>query len=205
MLSFVFCNVVLSVIMLSVNILSVVVPNVVAPLWHSYLMFIWKSNFIKMKLSEIIIKIVQSHWSFKIAFNPLPDILESTKRTGGFSCHILVIRYVCFIEQSLGRKMKISFDKKLRKSFVVVHKLTKNFVIKNENHFGKPYKPLFSVAISKWFLNSKDFVIRWSIIKWCFLVQISGLYYKHVTIVIYDRNDSVQYHKTTITIVIDDP
>jgi hypothetical protein len=33
----------------------------------------------------------------------------------------------------------------------------------------------------------------------------SGLYYKHVTIVIYDRNDSVQYHKTTITIVIDDP
>jgi len=30
-----------------------------------------------------------------------------------------------------------------------------------------------------------------------------GLYYKHVTIVIYDRNDSVQYHKTTITIVID--
>ncbi len=31
-----------------------------------------------------------------------------------------------------------------------------------------------------------------------------GLYYKHVMIVIYDRNDSVQYHKTTITIVIDD-
>ncbi len=35
--------------------------------------------------------------------------------------------------------------------------------------------------------------------------RISGLYYKHVTIVIYDRNDSVQYHKTTITIVIDNP
>jgi hypothetical protein len=33
----------------------------------------------------------------------------------------------------------------------------------------------------------------------------SGLYYKHVMIVIYNRNDSVQYHKTTITIVIDDP
>ncbi len=33
----------------------------------------------------------------------------------------------------------------------------------------------------------------------------SGLYYKHVRIIIYDRNDSVQYHKTTITIVIDDP
>ncbi len=31
------------------------------------------------------------------------------------------------------------------------------------------------------------------------------VYYKHVMIVIYDRNDSVQYHKTTITIVIDDP
>ncbi len=35
--------------------------------------------------------------------------------------------------------------------------------------------------------------------------MISGLYDKHVTIVIYDRNDSVQYHKTTITIVVDDP
>jgi hypothetical protein len=31
----------------------------------------------------------------------------------------------------------------------------------------------------------------------------SGLYYKQVTIVIYDRNDSGQYYKTTITIVID--
>jgi hypothetical protein len=37
------------------------------------------------------------------------------------------------------------------------------------------------------------------------IIDICGLYYKHVTIVIYDRNDSVQYHKTTITIVIDDP
>ncbi len=37
------------------------------------------------------------------------------------------------------------------------------------------------------------------------LRDICGLYYKHVTIVIYDRNDSVQYHKTTIMIVIDDP
>ncbi len=33
----------------------------------------------------------------------------------------------------------------------------------------------------------------------------SGLYYKQVTIVIFDRNDSGQYHKTTIMIVIDDP
>ncbi len=32
----------------------------------------------------------------------------------------------------------------------------------------------------------------------------SGLYYKQVTIVIYDHNDSGQYNKTTITIVIDD-
>jgi hypothetical protein len=38
-----------------------------------------------------------------------------------------------------------------------------------------------------------------------FMIQSCGLYYKHVTIVIYDCNDSVQYHKTTITIVIDDP
>ena len=39
--------------------------------------------------------------------------------------------------------------------------------------------------------------------QWSKLV-LCGLYYKHVTIVIYDRNDSVQYHKTTITIIIDD-
>jgi hypothetical protein len=32
-----------------------------------------------------------------------------------------------------------------------------------------------------------------------------GLYYKQVTIVIYDRNDSGQYYKTTIIIIIDDP
>jgi hypothetical protein len=36
-------------------------------------------------------------------------------------------------------------------------------------------------------------------------VAISGLYNKQVMIVIYDRNDSDQYYKTTITIVIDDP
>ncbi len=32
-----------------------------------------------------------------------------------------------------------------------------------------------------------------------------GLYYKQVTVIIYDRNDSGQYYKTTIMIVIDDP
>ncbi len=35
-------------------------------------------------------------------------------------------------------------------------------------------------------------------------VVFRGLYYKQVTIVIYDRNDSGQYYKTTIMIVIDD-
>jgi len=30
-----------------------------------------------------------------------------------------------------------------------------------------------------------------------------GLYYKQVMIIIYDRNDSGQYYKTTITIIID--
>jgi hypothetical protein len=35
--------------------------------------------------------------------------------------------------------------------------------------------------------------------------KTSGLYYKQVMIVIYDRNDSGQYYKTTITIIIDDP
>jgi hypothetical protein len=34
---------------------------------------------------------------------------------------------------------------------------------------------------------------------------ICGLYYKCFTIVIYDRNDSGQYYKTTIMIVIDAP
>ncbi len=34
---------------------------------------------------------------------------------------------------------------------------------------------------------------------------ISGLYYKCFTIVIYHGNDSDQYYKTRITIVIDDP
>ncbi len=37
------------------------------------------------------------------------------------------------------------------------------------------------------------------------LLWTCGLYYKQVTIAIYDRNDSGQYYKTTITIVIDDP
>ena len=35
-------------------------------------------------------------------------------------------------------------------------------------------------------------------------VLFSGLYYNCFTFVIYDRNDSGQYYKTTITIVIDD-
>ncbi len=41
----------------------------------------------------------------------------------------------------------------------------------------------------------------------CFATTLNtcGLYYKHVMIVFYDCNDSVQYHKTTITIVIGDP
>jgi hypothetical protein len=34
--------------------------------------------------------------------------------------------------------------------------------------------------------------------------ETSGLYYKQVTIVIYDCNNSGQYYKTAITIVIDD-
>ncbi len=33
----------------------------------------------------------------------------------------------------------------------------------------------------------------------------SGLYYKYFMILIYDHNDSDQYHKTRITIVIDNP
>ncbi len=35
-------------------------------------------------------------------------------------------------------------------------------------------------------------------------IVFSGLYYKQVTIVIYNHNDSGQYYKTTITIIIDD-
>ncbi len=36
------------------------------------------------------------------------------------------------------------------------------------------------------------------------VAEYSGLYYKQVSIVIYDCNDSGQYYKTTIMIVIDD-
>ena len=36
-------------------------------------------------------------------------------------------------------------------------------------------------------------------------IRISDLYYKCFMIVIYDRNDSGQYYKTWITIVIDNP
>jgi len=36
-------------------------------------------------------------------------------------------------------------------------------------------------------------------------VMTSVMYYKCFTIVIYDRNDSGQYYKTTITIVSDAP
>ncbi len=41
--------------------------------------------------------------------------------------------------------------------------------------------------------------------KYFYITGHSGLYYKQVKIVIYDRNDSGQYYKTTITIIIDDP
>jgi len=37
-----------------------------------------------------------------------------------------------------------------------------------------------------------------------FAGNTSGLYYKQVTIVVYDRNDSGQYYKNTITIIIGD-
>jgi hypothetical protein len=37
------------------------------------------------------------------------------------------------------------------------------------------------------------------------IIPTSGLYYKCFMIIIYDRNDSGQYYKTTIMIVIDDP
>ncbi len=36
-------------------------------------------------------------------------------------------------------------------------------------------------------------------------IDSCGLYYTQVMIVIYNRNDSGQYYKTTITIIIDDP
>jgi hypothetical protein len=37
------------------------------------------------------------------------------------------------------------------------------------------------------------------------IINISGLYYKCFMSVIYDRNDSGQYFKTTIMIVADNP
>ncbi len=66
------------------------------------------------------------------------------------------------------------------------------------------------------YVSDKWCLAIWLLTKWycaiilavvIFTVQAptSGLYYKQVTIVIYDCNDSGQYYKTTITIVIDDP
>ncbi len=47
----------------------------------------------------------------------------------------------------------------------------------------------------------------WSLPKFCQVrpEPTSGLYYKCLTIVIYYPNESGQYYKTTITIIIDDP
>ncbi len=41
--------------------------------------------------------------------------------------------------------------------------------------------------------------------KWEEEFETCGLYYKCFTIINYDRNDSGQYYKTRITIVIDNP
>jgi len=38
-----------------------------------------------------------------------------------------------------------------------------------------------------------------------FIEITCGLYYTCFTIIIYNRNDSGQYYKTRITIIIDDP
>jgi hypothetical protein len=46
-----------------------------------------------------------------------------------------------------------------------------------------------------------EFLTKKSLLK----KSTSGLYYKCFTIVIYDHDDSGQYYKTTIMIVIDDP
>jgi hypothetical protein len=40
--------------------------------------------------------------------------------------------------------------------------------------------------------------------KLCDNSTLVSLFYKHFTIVIYNRNDVGQYYKTTVTIVIDD-
>ncbi len=50
-------------------------------------------------------------------------------------------------------------------------------------------------------LMTFEFLTKKSLLK----KSTSGLYYKCFTIVIYNHNDSGQYYKTTITIVIDDP
>ncbi len=65
-------------------------------------------------------------------------------------------------------------------------------------HFWQTALPLKASRM----LCAKDALI------WCqniYEIDSCGLYYKQVTIVIYDRNDSGQYYKTTIMIVIDDP
>jgi len=65
------------------------------------------------------------------------------------------------------------------------------------------------MKINKMMGSKKYFSLLWLAlrfsVKWPTNKTTCGLYYKQVMIIIYDRNDSGQYYKTTITIVIDDP
>ena len=49
-------------------------------------------------------------------------------------------------------------------------------------------------------IDKKNFIVVYKLFR---IKETNARYYKQVTIVIYDRNDSVQCHKTTITIIID--
>jgi hypothetical protein len=58
------------------------------------------------------------------------------------------------------------------------------------------------------FLASKVQTTQVTIISYLFSsssLTSCGLYYKCFTIIIYNHNDSGQYYKTTIMIIIDDP
>ncbi len=56
----------------------------------------------------------------------------------------------------------------------------------------------------QFFLRHSLYVIQCVLLHLIISAAFCGLYYKYFTIVIYDRNDSGQYYKTRITIVIVD-
>jgi hypothetical protein len=91
------------------------------------------------------------------------------------------------------------------------------------HNWGQSHKTILEYFYSHFFGKQDHFInisnvysiaMKWSSLqkrvskcapKMFYEIDSCGLYYECFTFIIYDRNDSGQYYKTTITIVIDDP